>query len=165
MLTREQMAMRAAREVGRGQNFRLGSGLSKLCEAHLTGGASAGTPAIAIIEAVEVSATGEIAFDAESASAAQSLDAAQNAPRVIVVMSHLGPEGQPRLRNQCQPPTAEGIRASRIITDLAVIDVTPEGLILREVANGISGADVQRQTEAPLLASASLQVIEVDASP
>jgi 3-oxoacid CoA-transferase B subunit len=78
------------------------------------------------------------------------MELAQKARRVIVTTSHTTRDGSPKILARCTLPlTAKGcVRA--IITELAVIDVTPQGLLLRELAAETSLAEVQEKTEATL---------------
>lgn len=80
-----------------------------------------------------------------------AMDIAAGAKRLIVCMEHTTKEGAPKVvRNCTYPLTALGC-VDTIFTDLAVIDVKPEGLLLREVAPGWSIEEVLKLTEAPLL--------------
>ena len=82
------------------------------------------------------------------------MDLAVGARRLIVAMAHRTRDGAPRIVRECSYPlTAPGC-VDLIVTDLAVIEVTPRGLLLREVAPGVSAEEVQRATE-PGLALAS----------
>src|SRR5579883_2555177 len=77
-----------------------------------------------------------------------SMDLVASAKRVIVAMEHTTREGQPKILRQCRLPlTGTGV-VDTIITELAVIDVTPEGLVLKEIIPEASVESVQKLTEA-----------------
>ncbi|HVM79096.1 MAG TPA: 3-oxoacid CoA-transferase subunit B [Stellaceae bacterium] len=79
-----------------------------------------------------------------------AMDLAAGAREVRVLLEHTTKEGQPRLRHHCHYPlTAPGC-VKRIYTNFAVIDVTPEGLLVREVVEGMSLSALQEATEPPL---------------
>jgi 3-oxoacid CoA-transferase subunit B len=79
-----------------------------------------------------------------------AMDLVAGARRVIVAMEHCTKEGQPKILQKCTLPLT-GVRVvDLIVTELAVIEVTPEGLLLREVAEGMKPEAVQKVTEARL---------------
>jgi 3-oxoacid CoA-transferase subunit B len=76
-----------------------------------------------------------------------AMDLVAGAKRVIIAMEHTTKEGQAKILKQCTLPlTGLGV-VNMIVTDLAVIEVTAEGLLLREVAPGVTAEDVQKATE------------------
>jgi 3-oxoacid CoA-transferase B subunit len=86
-----------------------------------------------------------------------AMDIAVGARRLIVAMEHNAKDGSPKIVKRCTYPLTAVECVHTIITDLAVIDVTPDGLALREVAPGWTAAEVQRFTE-PKLDTRSLQL-------
>ncbi|HNX00685.1 MAG TPA: 3-oxoacid CoA-transferase subunit B [Candidatus Cloacimonadota bacterium] len=87
-----------------------------------------------------------------------AMDLVTGARKVIVAMEHCDKNGNSKILNECTLPlTAKG-KVSLIVTDIAVIEVTPKGLILLEVAEGVTVSDVVKLTEAPLIVSDELGV-------
>jgi 3-oxoacid CoA-transferase subunit B len=76
-------------------------------------------------------------------------------------MDHATKEGRPKILRACTLPLTGAGVVNMIVTELAVIDVTPRGLLLREVASGITPQDVQARTEAQLLIAPDLKTIRV----
>jgi 3-oxoacid CoA-transferase subunit B len=90
-----------------------------------------------------------------------AMDLVAGARRVIIAMDHVTKEGQPKILRVCTLPlTGVGV-VNMIVTELAVIEVTPQGLLLREVAPGVTAEDVQKQTEAKLRVAPDLKAIRV----
>lgn len=88
-----------------------------------------------------------------------AMDLVAGAKRVIVAMEHTTKEGSARILKRCGMPLTGTRVVDRIITDMAVIDVTPEGLVLRETAPGLTSGDVQKATEATLRLAEDLKTI------
>jgi 3-oxoadipate CoA-transferase beta subunit len=79
-----------------------------------------------------------------------AMDLAIGAKRVFVMMEHLTKEGASKIVRECSYPLTGVGCVSRIYTDLAVIDVTPQGLVVREMVDGLSPDELQRLTGLPL---------------
>src|SRR6516162_11786702 len=80
-----------------------------------------------------------------------AMDIASGTKKVIVCMEHTTREGAPKIVKKCSYPLTGIECTDTIVTDLAVVDVAPEGLVLREVAPGWSPEEVQTATEAKLM--------------
>jgi len=79
------------------------------------------------------------------------MDLVTGAKKVIVAMEHCDKRGNPKILKQCNLPlTAKG-KVSLIITEMAVLEVTPNGLLLKEVTEGFTVEDVVKATEAELI--------------
>jgi 3-oxoacid CoA-transferase subunit B len=80
---------------------------------------------------------------------------------VVVIMDHAAKGGAPKILKECDLPLTGRKVVHRIITDLATIDVTADGLVLREVAPGVSARDVQERTEPTLKVASDLSPMKV----
>ena len=79
-----------------------------------------------------------------------AMELAQKARRVVIMMTHRDKQGRSKIVRECRLPITASACVDRIYTDLAVVDTGAQGLILREIAQGISLDEVLAATEAPL---------------
>ncbi len=119
---------------------------------------------IAVLGALQVSARGDLANwtvpGAGKGGIGGAMDLAQGAREVFAVMTHLMKDGGLKLLNECSYPlTASGV-VGKLFTDIAFIEFTPEGPLLREAAAGLTAGDIQRVSGPRLLIAEPLDTLE-----
>jgi 3-oxoadipate CoA-transferase beta subunit len=110
---------------------------------------------VTILGAFEVAANGDLAnwdmrLPGKGPLVGGAMDLAVGARAVWVIMEHTTRTGAPRLLEACTLPLTAVRCVRRVFTDLAVIDVTPGGMVVREMLEGISEAELRERTAAPL---------------
>ena len=89
-----------------------------------------------------------------------AMDLVAGARRVVVAMEHTNREGQPKILKKCTLPLTGVKVVDTIVTEMAYIRVTPTGLVLEEIAAGLTADDVQRVTEPTLIISPNLKTMQ-----
>lgn len=89
-----------------------------------------------------------------------AMDLLVGAKRVIVAMTHTA-KGSKKILEKCTLPLTARKEVNTIITDLGVIEVTEDGLLLKEIAEGITVEEIQNQTEAKLIIDKNLKIMNV----
>ena len=90
-----------------------------------------------------------------------AMDLARGAKKIIVAMTHITKEGNPKIVNECSFELTGRRCVSMVITDMAVIEITDKGMVLKEVAPGFTPDDIQMVTEPQLIISPDLKEIEL----
>jgi 3-oxoacid CoA-transferase subunit B len=120
---------------------------------------------LAILGALEVSEKGDLANWVVPGKMVKGMgggmDLVLGARRVVVMMEHSSKEGKPKILKQCSLPLTGKRCVSAMCTDYAWLDVTKDGLVLRELAPGVTPEQVQKITEAKLIVSPELRTIQV----
>ncbi len=118
-----------------------------------------------VLGALEVAANGDLANwrtpGDKVPGVGGAMDLAFGVKNVWVTMTHTTNKGAPKILKACRLPLTAPHCVKRIYTDLALIDVTPEGLVLREYAPGLTPAAVQAQTDAPLRVASDCREMKI----
>ena len=119
----------------------------------------------AVIGAIEVAASGDLANwrvpGQKVPGVGGAMDLAFGVANVFVAMNHVTNKGEPKIVERCSCPLTAPRCVKRIYTDLALIEVNAQGLLLREVAPGIDAAQVLAKTGAPLSVAADCRTMNV----
>ncbi|WP_338776578.1 3-oxoacid CoA-transferase subunit B [Metabacillus sp. FJAT-52054] len=138
-----------------------GKGISYFDSAAAFGMIRSGCIDMTILGSLEVSSSGDLSNwivpGKTIPGMGGAMELAQKARKVLVVMSHTDKHGRPKIVDQCSLPITAQKCVSRIITEMAVLDVTDSGLMLTEVMESFSVEEVIRKTGASLIISPELQ--------
>jgi 3-oxoacid CoA-transferase B subunit len=120
---------------------------------------------ISVLGALQVSEKGDLANwtfpERGIGNIGGAMDLAAGCSRIIVAMEHVTPKGQLKILRECSYPLTAARCVKLIVTDIAVIQVTEQGLVLRETAPGWTTEEVQSYTEPKLQISPDLKEIEL----
>ena len=148
-----------------GQFLRIVPGMSFFSSADAFAMIRGGHVDVTVLGALQVSEKGDLSNwmlpERGVGNIGGAMDLAMGAKRVIVAMEHTDRHNKPKILKECSyPPTARGC-VSLIVTDIAVIEVTGEGLVLREMAPGWTPEEVQELTEPRLVMPPDLKEMEL----
>jgi 3-oxoadipate CoA-transferase beta subunit len=120
---------------------------------------------VCLMGAFEVSEAGDLAnWSTEDPSfppgVGGAMDLAVGAKEVRILVEHTTKDGKPRIRKHCGYPLTAERCVSRIYTNLAVLDVTPDGLVVRELVEGLAFEALQARTEASLVLANDWQTLK-----
>ncbi|WP_079475958.1 3-oxoacid CoA-transferase subunit B [Marinococcus halophilus] len=108
---------------------------------------------LAILGGMEVSSQGDLANWMIPGKMVKgmggAMDIVQGAQKVVIIMTHTNKNGESKIRKECALPLTGEKVVDRLITDMAVFDFTPSGMVLREVLNGADVKTVEQYTDAP----------------
>ena len=123
---------------------------------------------VAVLGALQVSAKGDLAgWNNPSRGLGNvgniggSMDLAIGAKKVIVAMEHVTTTNEPKILKECTYPLTAKECVDMIVTNYAVIEITPDGLLLKEVYPGLTARDIQRMTAAPLMIAKDLKELSL----
>lgn len=123
---------------------------------------------LCVLGAYQISETGDLAnwatdSDQRLPAVGGAMDLAAGTPRVVAMTTHCARDGAPKLLGECTfPLTAAGV-VDRVYTDLAVVDVTPEGFVAREIIDGMTLGELQDRTGARLTAAETPGILKAPA--
>jgi 3-oxoacid CoA-transferase len=119
---------------------------------------------VVVLGGLQVSPNGDFANwwtpDMPAGGMGGAMDLSVDVPELIVVMDHVTRDGEKKIVNRCTYPLTAAGCVTKVLTDLALIEVTPAGMVLREVAPGVSAAYVQERTEPQLIIAPECKEME-----